>query len=196
VNVSNHDDSELGEKTDEVVSDVNPNELKALLEEAQKKAAENWDLFLRARAEGDNTRRRTLLDVENAHKYGIEKFARELLAVVDSLDQGLSLFSSSSNPQNIDAGKEGVELTYKLLLNVLDKFGIKVMDPVGADFDPSKHEALSTQPNNQVAANKVLIVVQKGFTIYDRVLRPARVIVSRKEEAINTPSNGVENPDK
>lgn len=151
--------------------------VKQELEVAQKKAAENWDLFLRMRADSENIRRRALLDVENAHKYGIEKFSRELLSVVDSLDQGLSL--AGSQDQGL---REGLELTYKLLLSTLEKFGIKQLNPLGETFDPMKHEALSTQVNNEVQPNKILVVVQKGFILHDKLLRPARVIVSKIEE--------------
>lgn len=174
-------------------------QLKAELEETRKKASENWDLFLRARADVDNARRRAVIDIENAHKYGIEKFAREILAVVDSLDHGLAAGVNSTNGENGANGsngatggkgqsgehtqslREGMELTYKLLLDILDKFGIQQINPLGEVFDPIKHEALSTQPNGAVAPNTVLVVIQKGFTLHDRLLRPARVIVSRAE---------------
>ncbi len=154
----------------------NSENLADLLEETRRKAAENWDLFLRTRADADNMRRRATIDVENAHKYGIEKFARELLAVVDSLDHGLAAADTGSN-----ALKEGMELTYKLLLDTLAKFGILVINPVNEAFDPMKHEALSSMPKNDVEANTVLTVIQKGFTLQDRLLRPARVIVSKME---------------
>ncbi len=158
--------------------DANPAEdtekLQVALEEATKKASDNWDLFLRARADCENVQRRATLDVENAHKYGMEKFARELLLVVDSLDQGLVAAENSS-----DAGlKEGMKLTQKLLLDTLDKFAIKVIDPIDQPFDPAQHEALSTQPSDG-EPNRVLVVFQKGFTLQERILRPARVIVSR-----------------
>lgn len=149
------------------------------LDETRKKAAENWDLFLRARADADNQRRRAMLDVENAHKYGIEKFAREMLAVVDSLDHGLMATSKEEGDKGL---REGMELTHKLLLDTLDKFGIKQVDPIGETFDPLRHEALSAQIKDDEEPNKILMVVQKGFTLHDRLLRPARVIVSRKSE--------------
>jgi molecular chaperone GrpE len=177
--VNNHDEPPVTEAPEEAVSEgdvSNPEKLAEALEEARKKVTENWELFLRARADGDNLRRRAVMDVESAHKYGIEKFAREMLAVVDSLDHGLSLASKSEGDKAL---REGIELTHKLLIDILDKFGIKKLDPVGESFDPMRHEALSAQPNNEVEANKVLMVVQKGFTLHDRLLRPARVIVSK-----------------
>jgi len=183
--VSNHEGSDVTTQTENNAEDnqtENAENLASLLEEARKKATENWDLFLRARADADNMRRRALLDVENAHKYGIEKFAREILAVVDSLDHGLNAVTNMESKEG-NGLKEGIQLTYKLLLDTLDKFGIKQWDPVGESFDPMQHEALSTQVNNEVEPNKVLTVVQKGFTLFDRLLRPARVIVSRREES-------------
>lgn len=151
--------------------------LKEELEESRRKAAENWDLFLRARADADNIRRRAMLDVENAHKYGIEKFAKEILLVVDSLDHGLSATTEGGEK----GLREGLELTYKLLLDTLEKFGIKQINPMGETFDPMLHEALSSQVNPDVEPNKILVVIQKGFTLHERMLRPARVIVSRTE---------------
>ncbi len=159
-------------------------DLQLSLEEANRKASENWDLFLRARAEGDNIRRRAVLDVEGAHKYGIEKFARELLGVVDSLEQGLTMTATLGLEQEgtVQSLREGTELTHKLLLSLLEKFGIKALDPTGQAFDPEKQEALSTQPDASVEPNQVLMVIQKGYSLQDRLLRPARVIVSRKPE--------------
>ena len=176
--MSNHEESDLKAEAPEAPS--TPADSKAdmtqELEEARRKAAENWDLFLRTRADAENGRRRAVIDIENAHKYGIEKFARELLGVVDSLDHGLA-----SHPEEEKGLREGMELTYKLLINTLEKFGIHLLNPLGESFDPMRHEALSTQVNNDVEPNKILIVVQKGFTLHDRLLRPARVIVSKAE---------------
>jgi len=177
---------EAATKATEVPSETS--ESNEALDEARKKASENWDLFLRCRADLDNLRRRSQLDVENAHKYGMERFAKELLAVVDSLDQGLSL--AKDGDESIQGLREGMILTHKLLLDTLDKFGIKPLDPLGEIFDPARHEALSTQVNTEVAPNKVLLVIQKGFTLQDRLLRPARVIVSKAEEAEQKAVNG------
>ena len=179
--MSNQEGSDVTTQTDKTAAEnqIENQELASLLEEARKKATEHWDLFLRARADADNIRRRAMVDVENAHKYGIEKFARELLGVVDSLELGLN----AANTMESSGLKEGIQLTYKLLLDTLDKFGIKQLNPFDESFDPMQHEALSTLVNNEVEPNKVLTVIQKGFTLYDRLLRPARVIVSRWEES-------------
>lgn len=145
----------------------------AELEEARKKAAENWDLFLRSRAEVDNIRRRAAIDIGDARNRGIEELARALLPAVDSIEQGLATASTDQ------ALREGMVLTHKLLLDILGKFGIAVVDPLGENFDPMRHEALTTQVNTEVQPNTVLAVIQKGFTLHERLLRPARVIVSK-----------------
>jgi len=177
-----NNESEITEKADDTFSPKNEQQALAL-EEAQKKAAENWDLFLRTRADLDNVRRRALLDVENAHKYGIEKFAREMLAIVDSLEQGLAALSvHQAGDKDL---REGLILTYKLLLDSLEKFGIKSLDPLGENFDPMRHEALSSQIKEGIEPNKVLLVMQKGFMLHDRLLRPARVIVSGAAASAN-----------
>lgn len=153
-------------------------DLQKQLETAQENLAQTNDKMLRLMADSENTRRRASLDVENAHKYGIEKLARELLNVVDSLEHGLNAFSEPDNTQIVHL-REGVQLTYKLLLDTLDKFKIKQIDPQGETFDPKQHEALTVQPTDELEPNKVLTVVQKGFTIHDRILRPARVVVTK-----------------
>jgi molecular chaperone GrpE len=138
--------------------------------EAEKKAE---DARLRGLAEIENMRRRTQLDIVNARNYSIEGLSRELLLVIDSLEQALMVESSD------DALKHGIQLTLKLLLDSLDKFGIQQIDPLGQAFNPAQHEAIAMQPTeNSKEANTVLVVAQKGFTLKDRILRPARVVVA------------------
>ncbi len=151
--------------------------IQQLLEEALAKADENWNQYLRARAELENVRRRAERDLENAHKYGVEKFAGEILPVRDSLEMGLS----AATEQGANAGKllEGSELTLKMLTNALSKFGIEEIDPKGERFDPERHEAMAMQPSSETEPNTVMQVVQKGYLLNERVLRPAMVIVSR-----------------
>jgi molecular chaperone GrpE len=147
------------------------------LTDAEIKAHENWDKAVRAVAELENVRRRSQRDVENAHRYGIEKFASELLPVVDSLEQALQEKSDkNSSPENI---LHGIELTLKLLIDVLKKFSVEQLDPLGEAFDPNFHEAMSAQVNSEVKPNTVVTVFQKGYKLHDRVLRPARVVVSK-----------------
>lgn len=148
------------------------------LEAAKAKAEENLNAYLRVRADIENIQRRAAIDVENTRKYGIERFAREMLVVVDSLEQGLQVADSAKDT----AYHEGMALTLKLCLDIFDKFGIKRIDPAMGDaFDPLRHEAISAQVRDDMEPNKILVVAQKGFILQDRVLRPARVIVTRKE---------------
>lgn len=152
--------------------------LEGELREAKAKAEENWNLLLRAKAEIENVRRRAILDLEKAHKYSIDNLARELIHVVDSLDKGLEA-STSGNAEQLEALLHGMQLTHKLLVDTLDKFGIKELNPIGEAFDPSKHEALTMQESDAVLPNSILMVVQKGYSIHERILRPARVIVAK-----------------
>ena len=148
------------------------------LQEAKDKAQENWDLLLRTKAEIENVRRRTKLDIEKAHKYSVEGLAKELLHVVDSLEKGLEVSVTEENEQ-VNSIMQGVKLTYKLLIDTLAKFSIDEINPVGEAFDPTKHEALSMQESDEIEPNNILLVVQKGFSIYERILRPAKVIVAK-----------------
>ncbi len=150
----------------------------------ENKAANNWDMLLRSKADEENIRKRSRLDIENAHKYGIEKFARSMLNVVDSLDRGIESSAVenaefAANEIMVKSLKDGMELTLKLLLDSLEQFGIKMLNPVGEMFNPNQHEALSMQEQLDVLPNSIIMVVQKGFVIHDRVLRPARVIVAK-----------------
>jgi molecular chaperone GrpE len=142
------------------------------LEELQAKADEHWDRYVRATAELENVRKRASRDVENAHKFALERFAKELLAVRDSLEMGLA-------HENADAEslREGSEATLKVLTSVLERFGIVEVNPVGEPFDPEFHEAMTMQPSPDLEPGSVLTVVQKGYTLNGRLLRPAMVIV-------------------
>ncbi len=155
-------------------------ELQRRLTEAEAKAQENWDHFLRARAEMDNVRRRAERELENAHKFALERFAGELLGVKDSLEMGLSAASEHA----ADSARliEGTELTLRMLNSAFTKFGISELNPIGERFDPARHEAMATQPSAEAAPNTVLQVVQKGYLINDRLLRPAMVIVARAQD--------------
>jgi len=154
--------------------------LQAELSAVQHKAQEQWDLAVRMRAEMENLRRRSERDVENAHKYGTDKFAAELLPVIDSLEKALE--NAKGDDPAIQAMSEGLQLTLKMFESALNKFGMTQIDPQGQLFDPMKHEALSMLPNDTVAPNTVLHVVQRGYQIHDRLLRPARVVVSKANE--------------
>jgi molecular chaperone GrpE len=144
-----------------------------VMAELQAKADENWERYLRAAAETENVRKRAARDVEHAHKYALERFGKELLGVKDTLEMGLAADGAS-----IESLTEGSNATLKLLASVLDRFGIVEIDPEGEPFDPEFHEAISMQPSDNVEPNSVLTVVQKGYTLNGRLLRPAMVIVA------------------
>lgn len=153
----------------------------AALAEALAKADENWNLYLRAAAELDNVRKRAARDVENAHKFALESFGRELLAVVDSLEMGLAAAENA----DAEALREGSEATCKLLKTTLERVGISEVDPEGEPFDPEMHEAMSMMPSRNTEPGSVAQVIQKGYALNGRLLRPARVIV-----AAETPPDG------
>ncbi len=154
-------------------------DLEKQIEELSTKADESQDQFLRARADMENLRRRTDRELTNAHKYAVEKFAKELLAVVDSLELGIQ--ASDSDDAEVLKLREGSELTLKLLIGVMEKFNIKPVGEVGERFDPEFHQAMTTQPSNDTEPDTVVQVMQKGYQIHDRLLRPALVIVSKPE---------------
>lgn len=146
----------------------------AILAEAERKAEENRDNYLRLAAELDNVRKRTQRDLEHAHKFALEKFASELLPVKDSLELGLSAAEGEAGGL-----REGVDMTLKMLTAVLEKHGITEIDPLGEAFNPEYHEAMAMQPSDEAVPETVLNVVQKGYILNGRLLRPARVIVAR-----------------
>jgi molecular chaperone GrpE len=154
-------------------------ELTALLEDARGKVDEHWDQCMRLQADMDNLRRRTERDLANAHKFALEKFASELLPVRDSLEMGLAAFDT----ENTDKHKEGIELTLQVLATVMGKFDIREVDPQDETFNPDFHQAISTQEHDDVAPNTVVTVVQKGYLLNERLIRPAMVIVSRAPDA-------------
>jgi molecular chaperone GrpE len=145
----------------------------ALLREAELKAKEHHEAFLRARAEMDNIRKRAQIDVANAHKYALEGMAAELLPVKDALEASLSVENAT-----LEAVKSGVELTLKQLGSVFDKSGLKEINPVGEKFDPHRHQAISMLPSDK-EPNTVINVLQKGYTLNERVIRPALVTVAK-----------------
>ncbi len=152
-------------------------ELRAQLEQAKSKAEENWDQFVRAKAEIENVRRRAERDVQNAHKFAVEKLVGELLPVRDSLEMGIA--AARDEEASLDKLLEGSDLTLKMLSGVLIKFGVEVLDPVGERFNPEFHEAIAMQPGGDAEPNSVLQVIQKGYRLHDRVVRPAMVIVAQ-----------------
>ncbi|MCK5480086.1 MAG: nucleotide exchange factor GrpE [Gammaproteobacteria bacterium] len=152
-------------------------ELTTLLGDARGKADEHWNQCLRLQADIENLHKRAERDLANAHKYALERFAAELLPVKDSLEMGLEAFSGED--AEIRKLREGIELTLQMLGSALDRFEIKEVNPQDEAFDPDYHQAMSMQPRDDVEPNTVVTVVQKGYLLHDRLIRPAMVIVSQ-----------------
>src|SRR5271155_5309935 len=147
----------------------------AALAAAESKATENWNSYLRAVAEFDNFRKRSEREIDSARKFAIERFAQDLVSVGDSLEAGINAATANPGPALL----EGAQATLKQLHRAFDKAGIKLIDPAGQPFDPAWHEAMAVQESPDYPAGTVLSVIQKGYSLNGRLLRPARVIVSK-----------------
>lgn len=156
-----------------------PTDLEHRLKQAELAAQEHHDAWLRARADVDNIRKRTATEIANAHKFAVENFASELLAVKDSLEAALA--SETATPESVRAG---VELTLRQLESVFEKFNVNEIDPAGQKFDPHRHQAISTVESD-AEPNTVVQVLQKGYLLHDRVIRPALVIVAKAKAVEN-----------
>lgn len=154
-----------------------PGELARLLQEAQRKAEQYWEKVLRLQAEQENLRKRAARDVENAHKYALERFLSELLPVRDSLELGVA--AANDEAAEVSHVREGVGLTLKMLDGALEKFGVQEINPINEPFDPQYHQAMSVQAAEGKPSGTVINVVQKGCLLNGRVVRPAMVIVSK-----------------
>ncbi|MGM3191083.1 nucleotide exchange factor GrpE [Dickeya dadantii subsp. dieffenbachiae] len=152
-------------------------ELEAQLNDVQQRERES---ALRARAEMENIRRRAELDVEKAHKFALEKFAGEMLPVIDNLERALEMADKSN--EALSGMIEGVELTLKAMLSAVNKFGIEVVADVNVPFNPEIHQAMTLLESADHAPNHVMMVMQKGYTLNGRLLRPAMVAVSKAKE--------------
>lgn len=148
-----------------------------LLEDARAKVDEHWDLYLRTQAELENLRRRAERDVQNAHKFGLEKFVNELLPVIDSMELGMA--AADAENEAVKPLFDGMELTLKMFQSVLEKMGVTAVNPENEAFNPEFHQAMSMQETSDVAPNTVLAVMQKGYVLNERLVRPAMVVVSR-----------------
>ena len=137
---------------------------------------ESVDKALRATAELENIRRRTSRDIENAHKYALERFVNELLPVIDSMELGIN---ASQSAEDLESLREGMDLTLKKLFDCLEKFGVKAIDPAGDKFDPEWHEAVSMQELEGSDPGQVVTVMQKGYELNGRLVRPAMVVVAK-----------------
>ncbi len=159
-------------------------ELESALSDAQATIKEQQESVLRARAEMENARRRADTEVEKARKFALERFAGELLPVLDNLERAIELGDATNDL--VKPLLEGVEMTLKGFVNSVDKFGLKVINPQGETFNPEQHQAMSMQESAELAPNTVMAVMQKGYELNGRLLRPAMVMVSR------APAEGVD----
>ena len=165
---------EAGEGRDEVSEEGTD-----LLQENERlkmEVRESVDKALRATAELENIRKRTSRDIENAHKYALERFVNELLPVIDSMELGIN---ASQSAEDIESLREGMDLTLKKLFDCLEKFGVKAIDPTGEKFDPEWHEAVSMQELEGSDSGQVVTVMQKGYELNGRLVRPAMVVVAK-----------------
>tara|TARA_R110002126_G_scaffold289256_3_gene443909 strand:- start:1145 stop:1738 length:594 start_codon:yes stop_codon:yes gene_type:complete len=154
--------------------------LETELAEAKAKLADQQDFMLRVKADAENARRRATQDVEKAHKFALEKFAGDLLPVVDNLERALGFINRED--EAFAGIVEGVELTMKSFLDTVGKYGVQQIDPQGQPFNPDQHQAMTIQPSADVAPNTVTFVMQKGYELNGRLLRPAMVGVSKAPE--------------
>jgi len=151
--------------------------LEELLRRAELQAAEHYDAWLRAKADAENIRKRAQDDIAKAHKFAVDGFSSELLAVRDSLEAALAVQNAT-----MESMRSGVEITLRQLTSVFERFSVRELNPVGEKFDPHRHQAMSMIPSD-AAPNTVVQVFQKGYLLHDRVLRPALVAVSKAPES-------------
>lgn len=156
-------------------------ELELALNNAEQQAHENREKALRAVAEMENIRRRSAQEVDKAHKFALEKFANELLTTVDNLERALQL--ADQTDESAKNFIEGIELTYKSLVSTLEKFGVEAVGAEGDNFNPDLHQAMAMQESSEHANNTVMAVMQKGYTLSGRLLRPAMVMVARNSDS-------------
>jgi len=186
-NTENHDDLPLNieiedeaqvkqqfePEIDEIIeeADASIEELYAELERIKEKADENWDTVLRMKADAENQRRRNEKQVEDAHKFAVKKFIEELLPVADSMEMGMAAEG------DVEQIREGVALTKKVFDNAMEKFGLEAVEALGEKFNPDLHQAMAMQPSDEYEDGSVSAVMQKGYTLNGRLVRPAMVMV-------------------
>ena len=174
------DQDESVEKTEDenietTTQEPQADDLQTQLEEAQQSTKDNWDKVLRAQAEMENLKRRNAKDLENAHKFALDGFVKALLEVKDSLTMGLK--TAQEDSASVESITEGLEMTDKVFTSTLEKFGVETINPKGEAFNPEFHEAVTMIPMPDQESNSVLEVIQAGFTLNGRLVRPAMVIV-------------------
>jgi molecular chaperone GrpE len=178
-------EEQLDASEEQQTAEVDVEALQAALAAAEAKVAEQQDSVLRAKAEADNARRRAIQDVDKAKNFALEKFAGELLQVIDNLERAVQ-FADKEN-EAIKPVLEGVEMTLQSFVSVNEKFGLTPVDPQGEAFNPEKHQAMSMQESAELAPNTVMAVMQKGYELNGRIIRPAMVMVSKAaSEGVDT----------
>ncbi len=175
VDVNEELDAEV-ELEKEAHQDTDIEALQNQLDKEKERSQANLDAAIRAQAEMENLRKRTTRDIENAHKYALEKFVNELLPIIDSLELGLSAADSADNSNEL---REGMDLTLKMFNTAIEKFGVKTLDPQGEKFNPEQHEAVTVQEIEGSESGTVVTVMQKGYELNGRLVRPAMVIVAK-----------------
>ena len=170
------EDLQSGEEVDAETAEA-PEDIHLLLEDARNKADEHWNELLRLQAESENMRKRHARDLENAHKFGMEKFIQDILPVWDSL--AMAMNAAQDENVNVDSIKEGMELTLKMMSDTMKKFNLEEISPEGEQFNPEMHQAMSMLETADTAPNTVINVFQKGYLLNGRLIRPAMVVVSK-----------------
>lgn len=176
-NLNEEQAAQAADETLEQAQDAVDNDVLALLKDAQDEAAKHKDLALRLQADMENLRRRTRLDLEDAHKYALNKFVDALIPAMDSMEMGMD--AAAKDEATKESIREGVEMTFKQMLDVLAQFNVERVNPKGEKFNPQEHEAMTMFPSPEHESQTVIDVIQKGYKLNDRLVRPARVIVAQ-----------------
>ena len=169
--IENDVETQSSEEASNGSEEVSIESLQQKLEEAEAKANDNWDKALRIQAEMDNLRKRSEKQVEDAHKYAVKKFVEELLPVADSLEMGYAVEGE------VEQIREGIGLTMNVFKAAMEKFSVVAVDPLGDKFNPDLHQAMAMQPSEEYENDHVSAVMQKGYTLNGRLVRPAMVMV-------------------
>lgn len=164
------------ESIEEAQNAVN-DDIEAMLNDAQTEAAKHKELALRLQADMENLRRRTRIDIEEAHKYALDKFVNALIPAMDSMEMGIE--AAAKEEATKESIRDGVEMTFKQMLDVLGEFNVERLDPKGEKFDPQVHEAMTMIPSPEHESQTVVDVIQKGYKLNERLVRAARVIVAQ-----------------
>ena len=180
-------ETEMDESVESEAAESEETTLETQLADAQAKADDNWDQLVRTRAEMENIRRRSEKELSNARKYALEKFAQELLPVIDSMEMGVA----AAQDENADVAKlrEGTEMTLKMFEAAIEKFGIKSVHPHGEAFNPEHHQAMTMIDSQEHEPNMIIDVMQKGYLLNERLVRPAMVVVSSTNSGVGTDSD-------